>query len=76
MSTILAIEEDPKWVTLLRTAIENKHEADFWPNGKPISSLLRIKHFEIILLSLQLKSTGSFNLLKKIKTNLARSRIL
>jgi DNA-binding NtrC family response regulator len=76
MPTILAIEEDPKWVTLLRTAIGNKHAADFWPNGKPISNLLRIKHFEIILLSLQLKSTGSFNLLKKIKTALPHTPIV
>ena len=67
MPTILAIEEDPHWVEHLKTAVENRHETVIWPDGEPISSMLQKRHFEIILLSLQLTHTSSFNLLKKIR---------
>ncbi len=76
MPMILAIGEDPQWTADLQRAVENSHQVRFWPNGQPISSVLCKRHFEIILLSLQLKSTGSFNLLKRIRLTHPHTPIL
>lgn len=76
MSMILAIEEDTRWTADLRRAVETDHQIRFWPNGQPISTLLQKRHFEIILLSLQLKSIGSFNLLKRIKLTSPHTPVL
>jgi DNA-binding NtrC family response regulator len=67
MPTILAIEDDPEWMAFLKKAVGRDHEVRFWSNSEPISTVLQKKHFEIIILSLQVKGIGSFNLLKRIR---------
>jgi len=68
MAEILIIEESTKWRNLLKKFLTPPHNLNYLPNGKDIASLLGQKHYEIILLNLQLEEADRFNLMKRIKS--------
>ncbi len=70
MTKILLIEHNPEWRNYIKKAIEPTHSLSHCPHDRALSSRLREKNYDIILLSLsKIEKQKSFdlNLLRQIK---------
>ena len=67
MSKILIIDENTKCWKALKNDVESTHQLTFWAAGKGITSHLREKDYDILLLNFQLDTIDSFKVLPQIR---------
>ncbi len=67
MPSILAIEDQTKWLKPLKAALAPDHETRVSKGWRSVEALLKEREYDVILLSLQLRHNNWSKLLKRIK---------